>query len=211
MAQPITNLLINGLNPVTVGGTGTAIKYFPYLPGASIGVASTKSGFLMIPGNAEANAQRMEVRAVGNFSIGNNAPAASPAVTLALYPVTFPDQIASIANSNANQQNTASTAVIGATAIVSQTFAAASDKVGTAQPWSLSAVLAGDSLSGLVQLVGGDIVMDGTAGTVTAGLVSGLSGINFSNVVPFALVIGVTFSVSDAAASANMYQFQLSL
>jgi hypothetical protein len=210
MAQPITNLLINGANPVTVGGTGTAIKYFPAVPGASIGVASLKNGILFVPGNGEGNSQRMAVRACGNFTIGTpGVGVASPAVTVALYPVTFPNS-AAVANSNPSAQALTSTAVIGSTPIVTQTFAAASD-AGGYYPWALTVDLQGDTLSGLVQQVAGNIVIDGTAGTFTPGLVTGLTGINFSNPVPYGLVVGVTFSVSDAQALSNMYQFDLQL
>jgi len=210
MAQPITNLLINGANPVSVGGTGTAIKYFPAVPGASIGVASPKNGILFIPGNGEANSQRMSVRSAGNFTIGTpGVGVASPAVTIALYPVTFPNQSAAVANSNPSSGLT-STAVIGSTAIISQTFAAASDIAGY-YPWTFSVELQGDTLSGLVQGVTGNISIDGIAGTYTPALVTGLTLINFSNPAPFGLVVGVTFSVSDPQALANMYQFDLQL
>lgn len=208
MAQPVTNLLCNGGNPVIVGGTGTAIKYFPMVPGASIGVASVKNGFLFVPGNGEANAQRISIRAGGNFTIGNNAPSASPAVTIALYPVTFTN--GNPADSNPSALGLTSTASIKATAIISQTFAAASDLAGF-YPWALTVDLQGDTLSGLVQASGGNIAIDGVSGTFTAGLASGLTSINFSSAAPFGLVVGVTFSVSDANALANMYQFDLSL
>lgn len=206
MASTIKNTLINGINPVTVGGTGITIKYFPAAPGASIGVASLKNGILFVPDNGEANGQRITIKAGGNYLIGVDAPSASPSCTIGLYPVTFANATA-VANSNP-ASTLASTAVIGATAIVSQTQTL--NIVGAA-PWALQVDLLGDSTSGLVQLCSGSIVMDGTAGTVTAGLVSGLSGINFSSVAPYGLVVGVTFSVSDAQASANMYQFYLEL
>lgn len=207
MAEVKTNLLINGVNPVTVGGAGTSIKFFPMAPGASIGVASVKNGFLFVPGNGEANAQKLSIRASGNLTIGTPS-GASPAVTIALYPVTFTN--GNPADSNPSAIGLTSTASIKATAIVSQTFAAASDLAGF-YPWQLSVDLVGDSLSGLVQQVRGDIDIDGVAGTFTAGLVTGLSSINFSNPAPFGLVVGVTFSVSDNNAAANMYQFDLSV
>jgi hypothetical protein len=63
----------------------------------------------------------------------------------------------------------------------------------------------------LVTLYDPFILIDGTAGSTSGsvGLVTGLTGINFSNPVPYGLVVGVTFSVSDASAAANMYQFSV--
>jgi hypothetical protein len=178
------------------------------VPGSSINVASTRNGYLFIPGNGMANAQRMSVRAGGTFAIGNDAPTASPAVTIAAYPVTWPAGNPSASNPSSSL---ADNAVIGTTAIVSQQLATSNIKLATGLPWALLFDLEGDSSSGLVQLLSGNIIMDGTAGTVTAGLVSGLSAINFSLPVPFGIVFGVTFSVSDPLATASLYQADLSL
>jgi hypothetical protein len=207
MSQIVKNLLINGQNPVTVGGTGTTTKFFPAVPGSGIGVTSTKNGFLFVPDNNEANAQRLNVTASGNFTIGSGATT-SPAVTIGLYPVTFTGS-AQI-NSNPSALGLTSTASIGATPILSATFAGASDLTGF-YPWALTCDLQGDSSSGLVQLLSGSIVIDGTGTASTIGLVSGLSGINFATVAPYGVVVGVTFSVSDPGALANMYQFIMSL
>jgi len=210
MAQPVTNLLINGLNPVTVGGTGTAVKIFPYVPGASIGVASTRAGVLFIPGNGEANAQRLSVRAGGNITFGGDLT--SPAVTIGLYPVTF----------SATVVSGLSCTVVGATPIFSNTFAASAD-VSSIIPWALTADLEGDGLlaqqgqasqpqfggSGLVQLLSGAIVMDGTNASATPALVSSLSGVNMNAAIPYGLAVGITFSISGAGNSASMYQFDL--
>jgi hypothetical protein len=199
MAMVQTNLLVNGISPVTVGGTGTAIKYFPIAPGASIGVSSTKSGYLYIPGNASANGQRMSIRGSGSFTIGTpGAGVASPAVTVGLYSATFLNG------------NPGSTATVNATAVLSQQFAAASDVL---PPYGFSFLcdIVCESGSGLARIVSGSNEIDGTAGTVTVGLISGLTSINMSSPVPFALLCGVTFSVSDAQASASLFQFDLSL
>lgn len=194
MAEVIANLLLNGLNPVTVGGTGTAIKYFPNVPGASIGVASTKNGYLYCPGVGKANAQRLTVRASGNFTIGTpGGGVASPAVTVGLYPVTF------------SGNTPAGTPTIGS-AIVSQILAAANDSFGY-YPFALDVDLQGDNLSGIVQSLAGNIVIDGTAGSFSTAAI--LSSVNMLAPVPFAFVVGVTFSVSDSLASANLYQFDL--
>lgn len=203
--QAIRNLLTNGLNPVTVGGTGTTIKLFPQLPGASIGVASTKNGYLYAPDNMEANGQRLFVHASGNFTIGNIASgSSSPNVTVALYGVTFAGNLPSGAVTVGGQTVAPYT---GATAIISQTFNGSSDLVAAGYPWSFELSLEGDNTSGILQAYNGAIAIDGVAGTFSAS--AALSSINFNSPVPFALVVGVTFSVSDANASANMYEFQM--
>src|ERR1700677_35486 len=207
MAQGIKNFLINGAGPGTGGGKGTLPKYFPAQPGSGIGVTSTKNGFLFVPDNNEANGQRLTVAASGNFTIGSGATT-SPAVTVGLYPVTFANATAQI-NSNPSALGLTSTATIGATPIISATFAAASDLTGY-YPWALTCDLEGDSTSGLVQVLSGSIVIDGTGTSATIGLVSGLTGINFASVAPYGVVVGVTFSVSDPGALANMYQFIMS-
>ena len=199
MASVITNLLINGASGITVGGTGVGIKYFPTVPGASIGVASTNNGYLLVPANNVVNGQRMSVRATGNFAVGD-ITGACPTVTIGLYPVTFTGGL--------------STASIGATAIISQVSALQAN-INALYPWALSVDLAGDSGSGLVQQLSGAIVIDGVNTNLTAGLVTGLSKINFGalpqgQTAPFGLVIGVTFSISEAGNTATMYQFDLS-
>jgi len=192
MSQPVTNLLINGLNPVSVGGTGTAIKYFPIVPGASIGVASTKNGYLYVSGNGSANGQQLSVRASGNLNVGAGA-VSSPLVTVGLYPVTFVGTVGTIVS----------------TAIISQQSTTAMEPTQAAIPWALNVNLIGDTLSGLVQAIGGAIAIDGTAGTFSTGLVTGLTAINFSNPIPYGVVVGVTFSQSESGNNANMYQFEI--
>ena len=214
MAQVVTNLLINGLNPATLGGTGTAIKYFPNQPGVSIGQASTKSpqgaGVLFAPGNGEANGQRMSIRASGNITISGDT--SSPNITLGLYPVSYAGTVGTI----------------GATAILSQVLTAS----GTTEPfavlpWCLSADIVADGLvaqqvqagpqfgnggSGIAMLVAGFSQIDVTASGQQSGVViSGLSNLNMNAAIPFGLVVGITFSQSSSANAANMYQFDLSL
>ena len=180
---------------------------FPFQPGASIGVASTKNGYLFYPGNGEANAQRLSVRAAGNFTIGGDT--SSPNFTLGLYAATFVGSVATLIS----------------TPVFSQTFTGSGEggAAGTYYPWALTADIAGDGLvaqqgqasqsnfigSGLVQLLSGSSAIDGTGASATAGLISGLTGINFNAAIPFGLAIGVTYSVSGAGNLANMYQFDI--
>src|SRR4029077_10810347 len=198
MAAVITNFLINGLNPVSVGGTGTTVKYFPNASGnftSGVTPSSVKNGYLFVPDSGKVNNQRLAVRASGNWTVGTGATS-SPATTIGLYPVTFAGNVPT------------GTPTIGA-AIISQQLAGASEggAPGTFYPWALTADLAGDNTSGIVTALGGSIVMDGVAGSFSVANV--LTGVNMLSAVPFALLVGVTFSVSDPGALANMYQFDL--
>jgi hypothetical protein len=202
MANVITNLLANGVTGSVVGGSGTAIKYFPSIPGSSIGVVSTNNGYLLLPGSNSVNGQRLAVRATGNFAVGD-LTGPCPAVTIGLYPVTFTGGL--------------STASIGSTAIISAVSTTQAN-ISAVYPWALTVDLAGDSASGLVQTLSGAIVIDGVSTSATAGLTSGLTKINFApgttlpasgQVAPFGLVVGVTFSVSDTGNTATMFQFDL--
>lgn len=204
MAMPITNLLINGISGVSVGGSGTTLKIFPQAPGASIGVASTKNGYLYCPDSNKVNNQRLSVRATGNFTIGSGT-ASSPNVTVGLYLATFAGNNPAGAVTIGGQ-TTAPYA--GATAIVSQTFNGSSDLLVTGYPFAINVDLQGDNTSGVLQAMSGNIAIDGVAGTFTASAAG--TGINMNSPVPFALVVGVTFSVSDTAALANLYQLDLS-
>ena len=116
MATVIANLLINGLSGVTVGGSGSTVKIFPTAPGASIGVASTKNGYVYIPGNGAVNGQRLAVRATGTFSTLGEV---SPTVTLGLYAYTF--------------VGTVGTLIV--TPVYSQALAGSGD-AGNVAPWS---------------------------------------------------------------------------
>jgi len=208
MADVKRNLLINGANSISVGGSGTAIKYFPFVPGSSIGVSSLKNGYVWIPGNNESNGQRLGVRASGYFQIGGPIP--SPVVTLALYPVTLST---AFPNMGQPQNALASSATVGSTAIVSGSTTGSSGEqaFGTNYPWALDAQIVADGSSGLAQLLSGQVILDGNNTPASAGLISGLSGLVMSNPVPFGLVVGVTFSVSNTANSASMLQFDLSI
>lgn len=203
MANVITNLQVNGAQGVTVGGTGTAIKYFPFVPGSSIGVNSSNNGYLLIPAGNIVNGQRLSIRATGNFAVGD-LTGPCPTVTIGLYPVTFTGGL--------------STASIGSTAIVSAVSTTQAN-INAVYPWALIVDMAGDSASGLVQTLSGAIVIDGVNTSATAGLTTGLTKINFApgttlpasgQVAPFGLVVGVTFSVSEAGNTATLYQFDAS-
>ena len=179
------------------------IKYFPFVPGSSIGVNSSNNGYLLIPAGNIVNGQRLSIRATGNFAVGD-LTGPCPTVTIGLYPVTFTGGL--------------STASIGSTAIVSAVSTTQAN-INAVYPWALIVDMAGDSASGLVQTLSGAIVIDGVNTSATAGLTTGLTKINFApgttlpasgQVAPFGLVVGVTFSVSEAGNTATLYQFDAS-
>jgi hypothetical protein len=202
MANVITNLQVNGAQGVTVGGTGTSQKFFPFIPGASIGVNSSQNGYLLIPAGNIVNGQRLSVRATGNFAVGD-LTGPCPSVTIGLYPVTFTGGL--------------STASIGSTAVISAVSTLQAN-INALYPWALIVDMAGDTGSGLVQTLSGAIVIDGVNTSATAGLTTGLTKINFApgttlpasgQVAPFGLVVGITFSVSDQGNTATMFQFDV--
>ncbi len=182
-------LVVNGGSPVSVSGTGTTIKYFPQNSYIPVGQTSstTAIGYLNAP-NQVLNGQQFVVKAGGNFEVG--AGGTCPSVLIGLYPVSY----------------SGITPTIGSTAILSYS-STLQNLTGTNYPWALSAKFAGDTGSGLVQQIKGSIVVDGANTNLVAGLVTGLSGINFNNAIPFGFVVGVTFSVSEAGNAASMYQF----
>lgn len=199
MAQVINSLLINGSNPVSVGGTGTTVKYFPGAPGASIGVASTKNGFLFVPGANRANGQRLSVRACGSFQCPA-ADATSPAVTIGLY-----------AGFNISPaMNNSST--LTAPAPVISTLASYQEPAATpgvvAVPWVLTADLNADNDSELLQ---GNYAIQIDNSSVQSGAITSVTGVLMSQDIPIGLLIGVTFSQTGAGNTAKMYQFDLSM
>lgn len=183
MATLINALPVNGLNPVTVGGTGTAIKYFPNAPGASIGVASTQPGQLNLPGSSRLLGQRFNVLASGSFT--NGATSTTTTITLAA--------------NTAVQGATPSYTALGTSGAIA--FVAA----GT-YAWSLVMTAEGDSVSskmnGQISFLVANVI-------VAAVAIATFTGVNWANEYPFGLVVGVTFSGSDASNAGKLTQFQL--
>lgn len=183
---------INGANPVTVGGTGTAAKYFP-APSGQIGVsgvtpsATSAQGQLPIFGNNRANGQPVRIAAAGNFEVG--AGGACPNVLIEL-----------VANTGTILAPVYK--VLGSTGQLT-----VQNLTGTLYPWSIVLDGNGDSGSGIFQ---GryTAVVDGVAENSTPKATDNLlTGINFASEPPFGLVVRVTFSVSEAGNQANMYAF----
>jgi hypothetical protein len=203
--QTVSNLLLNGNTPVTVGGTGTTAKFFPPVPGPSINVASTKVGYIFPQGNNASNNQKLHVIACGNLTV--DPTIACPTFRVELvgstnYTAAAPTYV-SLADSTAEQPGEIS-----------------GDAVAT-QPWSIDSWLQVDGTGGVMQgysfiQVGGELDVVPTVG---AGLSNTFTGISMSapinpvgvtgSTAPFALAVRVTFGTSAAGNLASMYQFAL--
>ncbi|HZS43347.1 MAG TPA: hypothetical protein VFA52_03990 [Candidatus Paceibacterota bacterium] len=207
----IKSYLINGGNPVTVGGVGTAIKYFANVPGAAnwnsgvsgvnAGVSgaqtqgqtpssTSNAGGLQVPGNNELNGQLFRVTASGNILFG--AGEASTTGKVGLY-------LSNVAAGVAPNYQT----------ILEETITNQAQD-GVFYPWTIDVYMQGDTSSGLLQFYKNAWSMiNGTATSAAAG--TPISGISFATDPAFVLVVGVTFGASNSGNSANMYQFQVSL
>lgn len=188
----VTNWQITGVNPVTVGGTGTAPKYFTVPSGnftagpATTPNAANATGQLAVPGSNQLNGQRFKIVACGDFEVGTGG--ACPNVTI--------DIVANIGTLVAPIYTVLATTG----AIVAQTA------VGIFYPWYIVADVIGTTAAGTL---GGTQAanVDNTV-VAAAALTHTLSGLNFSGVSPvFGLAVRTTFSVSESGNSANMYQF----
>lgn len=200
---------VNGAVGVSVGGTGTAIKYFADIPGpagwlsgnASVNTeiisnsgsgqtpsATNNAGGLLVPGNSELNGQAFRAVAAGNILFGSGEVSTTGKVGMYL--------------SNVAAGVTPAYQTLIELTLTSQ----AQDSVY--YPWLLQVKMEGDTLSGILQLNKSGAIN----GTQTQGTqVTALTGISFASDPAFTLVVGVTFGATDAGNLANMYQFQISL
>lgn len=198
--QTVSNLLLNGNTPVTVGGTGTTAKFFPPVPGPSLTNVSTKVGYIFCPANNAANNQKLHVIANGNVT---------PDPTIACPTVRF-ELVATLDWTVASP-----TYVSIADSVAEQLGEISGDAMAT-QPWSFDTWLTVDGTGGVMQgysfiQVGGELDVVAAVG---AGLSNTFTGVNMINgpkpgEAPFALAVRVTFGSSGAANSASMYQFAL--
>jgi hypothetical protein len=193
MGQVNTGYTIQGAFPSTVGGTGTTRKYFPNVPGPSIGVSNltpsstNAKGQLNVLGSNKLNGQVFTIDVVGAVSI--DPTISCPAITIDL------------------QANTGTLASPTYTTIATTGAVTAGNFDG--EPFRISANFSGDSISGQLQgtysaLFNGSLVNSTPKASTT------LSGLNFVTEPVFGLVVGVTFSVSGTNNLAYLYQFTLS-
>ena len=192
MAETIVNLLVNGASPVTVGGTGTTAKYFPAVPGASIGVNSTAVGYLKIPGANAVNGQSLTVTAVGSYTL-DPTDASSPTVLVEL-----------VATKNPTAASPTYTVIATSGSVASSGIGVASDS------FRIVASIFGDNVSGLVSGNYTCIMNGALKSSPPTVLTNNLTGVVFSGDTPFALALRITFSVTGAANSASLYQFSIS-
>jgi len=198
---------VNGANPVSVGGAGTGIFYFPNVPGANawnsgaagvntgitsnqIGLtpsSTSNNGGLLVPGRSVLNAQQFSVLASGNILFGTGEASTTGKVGMYLSNV-------GPTNTSPNYQT-----LIELT-LTNQTLD------NTYYPWSLKVDFEGDTQSGVLSIVKSGQI-NGTVTTATQ--VTALTGISFAVEPAFTLVVGVTFGASNAGNLANLFQFQL--
>lgn len=198
----IADFQVNGLFPSTVGGIGTAIKYFPRILGTSIGnqsvapSATSAAGQLVVPANGELNGQNFRVRIAGDVLDFTGGTTYNVVLYANTGTVASPNYVA-----------LASTGAVGSANTARASF-------------NLDVNLFGTTLAGNV---GGyyNSVTQTPAGVQTAkaqaALDNPLTGINFNagqasppgNGIAFGLVVGITFATSVAQNAANLYQFQI--
>jgi len=201
--QVVADFQVNGLFPATVGGTGTTVKYFPRNVASAAGASwvaapatpssTSPVGALWVPGDNKLNGQHFRVNVSGSAIAG--ASAGSETVTFGLYAVT--GSLASPTYTLLNSSAVLTPAVDG----VQHNFSIVADMFGNTD----SGIVGGSQYT----------VIDNTV-TATAALASSLTGINFGSgntslyqAAPFGLVVGVTFSVSNSANAAKLYQFNI--
>jgi hypothetical protein len=200
---------VNGAFPSTVGGTGTSVKYFgrnaAFAAGATWTSPATPSstnanGAMIVPADLKLNGQLMEIVASGAF-LPSSAITSSETVTVTVYAVT------------GTLTSPTYTAIADSTA-----FAPGVD--GIWYNFSFDILLQGSNDSGIV---GGvySAVVNNTVERNNVAISNSLTGISFGNLTnanagapslggPFGLVVGVTFSQSDAKNSAKLYEFSIS-
>lgn len=204
MSYPIQDFGVNGSFPATVGGTGATIKYFgrnvanaagaTWSPAPLTPSSTSAVGALWVPGDNKLNGQEFVVKAVGSIFAG--ASAGSETILVGIYAVT----------------GTASSPTY--TLLCTGTsYAPPVD--GVYANFDLGLRLFGTTDSGIVGGVQ-RAVINNTVETAEAAAAASLTGINFASGnaalqqgAPFGLVVGVTFSVSNAANLAKLYQFSI--
>ena len=189
MSSVIANLLVNGVSGVTVGGTGTAAKFFPMVPGASIGVASSNVGYIYLPNANQVNGQRLSVRASGIFSV---LGAACSTVTLEM-----------VATKNVTAASPTYTVIAS-----SGSFTTSGDGYAVSQ-FAFSVDLIADGASGLLSGSQQVIINNALQNTTPKVLSNTITGLTPSTDKWLALAMRVTFGTSDAANTSTMYQFDV--
>jgi hypothetical protein len=190
--QVFANSGVSGYSPALVGGTGTTFKIFPSLlgPGFNNGGASlspttgTPAAILNVPGAGVYEGRQFEVNASGYIY----AHGTSPTINFGLYNGT--------------------SLTVGSDGTAISTLASAQSLTTAATyPFAYNAILQGDSVSGVVQVVNAKFVCNGV-GAIASLTNTALTGVNFLTSSPaLNLVFGIEFTVSDALNKAALMEF----
>src|SRR5271154_1700994 len=186
MSNPFASAGINYANPSTVGGTGSGVKIFPAL------LTPTVAATLQIL--EQQQGQIVTLNAAGNVHLHGTSPSIIPTL-----------------QSGSSLTSTSNTTVSALTS--AQVLAS----TGATSPFALQIKLQGDQSSGILQVVSTTFTCNGVSSssftnTSLTGVKfsGGSAGDGFSNPeVGVTLCLGLNFGVSDAANSANLYQFEL--
>lgn len=196
----IADFQVNGLNPSTVGGVGTAAKYFPRVLGSSIGnfsaapSAASAAGQLTVPAFGELQGQKFKVLLAGDvlpFTGGGNFTIELVANTGTVAAPTY--------------------AAIASTGAI--TLASA-----TAVNWFLEVSLVGSNNAGATPglLSGNFFGSQNNTNIALTAITNPPNGLDFvkGQAAPgqggvLGLVARATFSVSLAQNFARLYQFQV--
>jgi hypothetical protein len=189
---------VSAFAPSVVGGTGTSAKYFPYVPGASIGAVRTTPsansgvGMLKVLGNGRLDGVRMHVDAVGSIVVDSSI--ACPAVTIEL-----------VANDNPQTDgHNPHWVVIGTSGSLTT-----HDALGAGEPFAISEDLYMDSRTKELQGLYTFLFSNNLESSTPAVISNQINNIDPNADVPFGLALRVTFSVSGAANAAYLTQFNL--
>lgn len=214
----IADYQVSGLFPSVVGGTGTALKFFPRLLGSTIGAvpvtpsATSSAGMLIVPGMSVLNGQMFKVKIVGDvlsftgggtYTVTLQANTALPGLT-PVYVVL------------------ASTGAITLASTTKTLFGLDVSMFGSTNSGQLAGfydssttIANGTQTAKARSAVGLDNILSVASlnfnGQIPAGLstASGGPGSTGGSAAPFGLVAAVQFSVSLAQNTASLYQFQI--
>lgn len=204
--QTFTNLLVNGIQSVTAGGSGITRKFFPGLAKNFTSGSGAPTVGTINPFNTLAhNNQLLHVIAAGNVTVDSTI--ACPTVKLEL--------MANATVANPTSASSGWTAICAPSAHTPGSDAQ-SGEAGSTQPWFMEAYLQADNVSGYLH---GSyrLVIDNTnypASNGWAVLDANLTGINMNTGIsqgqpPFYLAMAITFGTTGAANSGSMFQFAL--
>jgi hypothetical protein len=197
----VLDFQVNGLNPSTVGGLGTTVKYFQRIlgtngpnSGPNTNISATNaSGALFLPAAGVFEGQSFNVIASGDAGSDTGDP--SGTVDVELYAVT----------------GTAAAPVytaIAGTGATAPTYT-------NAEPWSIQATLVGTTNSGM--LTGSqEVVLGGAVVHAAVIVTTPIIGLNFKtgNVAlrqgaVLGFVVGVTFGTTNSTNTASLYEFTI--